>query len=185
MRRRRLEYICAIVCRTFNTCDVVRFSFGRRQKPSNSNNYLSKIDGDSARKSGQRNNSTVDNALLVATPSNVIRYDTHVPDLSELTTSIKQIIIEAQMRQQPMEEKCDVILQQILSSKNELTVIHQHMKQILLKNDGELSQPLDLLNESLRALTVELKSSNAEHRESMLNLKVCRPSTLLSFCLQI
>lgn len=181
------EIIFVPVFAICNACDVMRFSFGYttacRPKPSNSNNYLSKIDDDLARKSGQRNNSTVDNALLVVTPSNVMR-DTHVSNLSELTTSIKQII-EAQMRQQPIEDKCDVILQQILSSKDELTVLHQHMKQILYKNDGELPQPLDVLNESMRALTNELKSSNAEYRESISNLKVCQSSALLSFCLRI
>lgn len=117
----------------------------------------------------------MNNALSVATTSNAIPNDANIiPDLSELTKSIKRII-DAQIHQQILEDRCNAILQHVQSSKDEVAVIHQDIKQILKKNDGKSSQPLDILIASMRELSNELNSSNAEHRESMLNLKVCWP----------
>ncbi len=90
-------------------------------------------------------------------------------------------IIDAQIHQHTILDKCNAILQHVQSCKEEIELIHQDMKQILKKSDGELPQPLDILNDSLRALSDELNSSNAEHRESILNLKVCWPCCRIHF----
>ncbi len=125
----------------------------------------------------------MNNALSVASASNVIRNDTNIPDLSELTISIKRII-DAQIHQHTILDKCNAILQHVQSNKEEIELIHQDMKRILKKSDGELPQPLDILNDSLRALSNELNSSNAEHRESMLSIKVCWPCCRIHLVIQ-
>lgn len=87
--------------------------------------------------------------------------------------SIKQLI-EAQRHQQSTGETCNAILQHMLSSKEELAILHHDIKQLHSNHGGESSQPLDMINDRLQLLADELKSSNAEHRESILSLKVRR-----------
>lgn len=161
--------------------------------------YPSKTNDDSSRKSEQRSANLIDNALSVATPSGTISHNTHTIEISELKMSIKQLTEAHKHQQSTTEGTCNAILQHMLSSKEELAVLHHDVKQLLPKRGGESSQPLDMLNETLRALTNEMKSSNDEHREAILTLKVwsvlvsdksisCLPSHLIEqlwFCLPL
>jgi hypothetical protein len=170
-----------------------------RPKSSNSNMYPSKTNDDSSRKSEQRSANLINNALSVATPSGTISHDTHTIEISELKMSIKQLTEAHKHQQSTTEGTCNAILEHMLSSKEELLVLHNDVKQLLPKRGGESSQPLDMLNETLRALTNEMKSSNDEHREAILTLKVwsvlvsdksisCLPSHLIEqlwFCLPL
>ena len=88
--------------------------------------------------------------------------------------SIKQLTEAHKHQQSTTEGTCNAILEHMLSSKEELLVLHNDVKQLLPKRGGELSQPLDMINDRLQLLADELKSSNAEHRESILSLKVCQ-----------
>lgn len=148
-----------------------------RPNPSTVNNYPFKMSDDSNRKSDQRINnfSTIPTA---STSGSNLSHETHITDLNEIKTSIKQLIEAQQQQQRSIEETRKVILQHMLSSKEELSTLQRVISQ-LHTNDDQTSKAIDDAN--LRVLADEVKSMNANHRESIVSMKVCWPHYLREY----
>ncbi|KAL3768371.1 hypothetical protein ACHAW5_005209 [Stephanodiscus triporus] len=108
-------------------------------------------------KSDKRNDLASNGNVLPAKPS-IDNYDTIISDLKELRQQQKDVV------------------QRMSSSQEDISTIRRDLKEIqsLFPNKSssdDMSKSLQMVVDSLRLLTEEVKLSNAEYRESLSSLK--------------